>query len=74
VPGGGIGISMRIENRELIENSRRSKRTIRQNRVQLERIWHVELLALCLLCISGRLNDNPQKALWEVTATTRQAL
>jgi hypothetical protein len=40
VPAGGIGISKLIENKQLIDFSRRTKRSRIKKRAQLERIWN----------------------------------
>ena len=38
--GGGSRNILAVENTQVIENSTRQKRTILQNRAQLERIWN----------------------------------
>jgi hypothetical protein len=43
VEAGGVGISIGVANREVIENVTRSKRTGLRNCAQLERNWNTEL-------------------------------
>jgi hypothetical protein len=41
VEAGGVGISVRVENRELLETTKLTKRMNLAKHTQLERIWNI---------------------------------